>query len=1212
MRWNMFKFTRPKSTRKPVRRTIPALEQLESRLTPSNVNVVMYHNDNSSTGQNLNETILTPANVNSSTFGKLFSTPVDGQVYAQPLYMANLKITTGTNQGTHNVVFVATEHDSLYAIDAATGTILWHDALLHAVDGGTVTPVPSSDVNSGDIYPEIGITATPVIDAGTGTIYVEAKTKEVAGDGNHYVHQLYAINISNGSYVNGSPVLIADSLGDTPVLTHPGVVMPEVNGTGDGNDGNGHIYFDALRQHDRPGLTIANGNVYLAFASHGDNGPYHGWVLSYSLSTLTLNGVLCTTPNGGLGGIWSSGDHLPVDAQGNLYFETGNGTFDTTLNTNGMPVNGDYGDSFVKIAVDPTTSPTNQNINGWGLKVVDYFTPYDQANLNNYDLDLGSGGPMLLPDSVGSTAHPHLMVGAGKEGRIYLIDRDNMGHFDPNTDHVVQETDNTTISGSFDTPAYYNGQIYYVGGSNIGNPNDVGKTFSISNGQISLTPTSQGPDYYNYPGSTPSISANGTTNGIVWTVDTGSNELRAYSASGFNDELYTTDQAPNGRDVLTGSIVKFSVPTIANGQVYLGSSDALNVYGLLAQATKPPAAPSNLTAKAISGTSIQLTWKDNSIPPNKATGFYIEDSTDDVHFTQIATVGAGTTLYTVGGLDVATTYYFRVRAFNTIGDSGYSNTAKATTLNQVPVLDFSNGFANAGNLLTLNGSAKINGNDLELTDGGYFEAGSAFSTHAVLVSKFSTQFSFQLSAGTYTADGITFCIQSDSPTALGGLGGGLGYVGVNNSVAVKFDLYNNSGEGVDSTGLYTDGAAPTIPAIDLSNTGIDLHSGHVFDVAMTYNGSVLTVTETDTSTLASATQSYNINIPATVGTASGMAYVGFTGGTGGLTSVQNILTWTYSTNTKPPAAPSNLTAKAVSGTETELTWKNNADNQTGFRIERASNEAFTQNLTTFLVGANATNFVDTGLTSGTTYYYRVRAENPVGVSANSNTASAITPVAPAAVTNLHVTRVTPNEVDLSWKNQATNATHIEVFRQKGSNDFILIADLPPTADSLSDTGLVLPLSPNTHYTYNVVAINLAGPSSPASVSIVTGQVPATNANAGGSASPIHPAAVPSLLGSAGRGSGDKGVPDGAAINLGNTSIGLHSGDIFNVSMLFNGTNLRVWTADTQTGKMAEQVYRVNIPESVGGGAANLGFTGETGVLTVLQDILDWDFDPTTV
>ncbi|HEV3255509.1 MAG TPA: S8 family serine peptidase, partial [Gemmataceae bacterium] len=548
---------------------------LEAHLARSATNVLTYHNDNASTGQNLTETVLTPANVNSTSFGKLFSTAVDGQVYAQPLYMAGVNITMGANQGIHNVVVVATQHDSLYAIDADNGTLLWQVSLLHAVHGGTVTSVPNGDVNSSDISPEIGVTSTPVIDPTTGTIYVEAKTKEVVGGTtNHYIHQLYAIDIGSGAEKFGSPVVIADSIGDTYVSG------PTVNGTGDGSSG-GTVFFDALRQMNRSGLTLLNGTLYLGFASHGDNGPYHGWVLGYNAANLQPTAVFNTTPNGGLGGIWQSGGRIAVDSNGFLYFETGNGTFDTTLNAQGFPINGDYGDSFMKLAVDPTSTPTNQNINGWGLKVVDYFTPFDQANLNNGDIDLGSGAPLILPDSVGSAAHAQLLVGAGKEGRIYVIDRNNMGHFSPTTDNVVQETPNDTISGSFDTPAYFNDSIYYVGGSNIGNPNDVGKTFSISNGVLSTSPTSQGPDSYAYPGSTPSISANGSSNGIVWDLDTGTNQLRAYDASSYAKELYTSAQAPNNRDAL-GTVVKFTVPTVSSGDVYVGTANSLVAYGPIA------------------------------------------------------------------------------------------------------------------------------------------------------------------------------------------------------------------------------------------------------------------------------------------------------------------------------------------------------------------------------------------------------------------------------------------------------------------------------------------------------------------------------------------------------------------------------------------------------------------------------------------------------
>jgi hypothetical protein len=296
---NLFRFSGKRPARRPAWHRIGlGLEELESRLVPS-ANVLHYHNDNANTGQNQSETSLTPANVNSTSFGKLFSTTVDGQVYAQPLVMTGVNITTGTQQGTHDVVFVATEHDSLYAIDANTGSVLWHDALLPSHYGGTVTTVPNGDVNSDDLTPEIGITATPVIDPGTHTLYLEEKTKEVTGGNNHYLHWLQAIDLGSGAAKLGGPVLIADSNGDTYVSG------PTVNGTGQNPVGApaGKVAFDSLRQMERPGLTLANGNVYLAYASHGDNTPYHGWILGYSASTLAPTAVFNTTPNGGLGGV---------------------------------------------------------------------------------------------------------------------------------------------------------------------------------------------------------------------------------------------------------------------------------------------------------------------------------------------------------------------------------------------------------------------------------------------------------------------------------------------------------------------------------------------------------------------------------------------------------------------------------------------------------------------------------------------------------------------------------------------------------------------------------------------------------------------------------------------------------------------------------------------------------------------------------------------
>ena len=389
-----------------------AVEALESRTLLSSV--TQYHNDASSTGQNLTEISLTPTNVNSNTFGKLSSTTVDGQVYAQPLYVPSVNITTGPYQGTHNVTFVATENDSLYAIDANTGTILWQQSFLVAepslANVTSVTPVSSSDVNTTDINPIIGITGTPVIDG--GYIYLAAATKQIVSGiitTPHFVYTLYKVSLSNGTYTS---TVIGDTTYNVKYSNYtfnsgPYVLDPQGQGDGEvtamiNGASQNVVYFNALRANNRAALTAYDGNVYVSFASHGDNTPYHGWILGFSESSLTPTAVFNANPNGSDTGIWQGGGAISIDPQGYMYVETGNGTFDTTLNPSGFPIYGDYGDSFIKIALDSTTSQNNQNINGWGLKVVDYFTPQNQAALSSADQDLGSGGPLILPATAGS------------------------------------------------------------------------------------------------------------------------------------------------------------------------------------------------------------------------------------------------------------------------------------------------------------------------------------------------------------------------------------------------------------------------------------------------------------------------------------------------------------------------------------------------------------------------------------------------------------------------------------------------------------------------------------------------------------------------------------------------------------------------------------------------------------------------------------------
>ncbi|MGH9775422.1 MAG: hypothetical protein ACRD50_10800, partial [Candidatus Acidiferrales bacterium] len=511
--------------------------------TGSTVSVLTYHNDLARTGQNLNETNLTPANVNTATFGKKFTDPVDGFIYAQPLYMPNLAV---SGKGTHNAVFVATENDTVYAFDAdASGSPLWQTSLL--LPGEQPLAITDYDSTGGctDLITTTGVTGTPVIDPSTNTLYVIANSKTSSSGPFH--QRLHAIDITTGLEKAGSPV----------------EVQATVSGTGDGGS---TVTFSPLMQLQRPGLALANGVVYFGFGSHCDIQTYHGWLFAYSASSLNQLAVYVTTANGAEGAIWQAGGAPSIDSANNIFVAIGNGTFDA--NTNGV----DYGDSYLKLALSGST-----------VTVQDFFTPFNQAQLFSADLDLGSSAPVLLPDSAGSAAHPHLMIGAGKGGTIYLVDRDNMGKFNSSTNNVVQFIDNAIGNSSsgenFSTAAYWNGFVYYGGVS------DKLKAFAITNGALSTSPTSQATTVFGFPGSTPAISANGTSNGIVWALQLdhftgGPAILHAYDATNLSTELYNSTQAANSRDQADPA-VKFTVPTIANGKVYFGTRDHLDVYGSL-------------------------------------------------------------------------------------------------------------------------------------------------------------------------------------------------------------------------------------------------------------------------------------------------------------------------------------------------------------------------------------------------------------------------------------------------------------------------------------------------------------------------------------------------------------------------------------------------------------------------------------------------------
>jgi len=536
-------------------------------LNLTKISVLTYHYDNTRQGQNTNETLLSPANVNMASFGKLFSYPVDGYVYAQPLIVTNLNI---PGKGVRDVLLVATMNDSVYAFDAnnngdANGGLLWKTNL------GVASPSPSTEygtlyhaVGNLDVVPEEGMAAAPVIDPVSGTIYMDAFTREVvAGVSTNYFHRIHALNITNGNEQPYSPVVVKATVPGTG-LNGGGTGTPQTTGT--------TVSFNAVQHMERPALTLAGGILYLAYGSHDDTNPYHGWVFGYNPTNLTQVSAFNTTPNSSMGAIWMGGDGLCVDASNNIYFETGNGPFDA--NTGG----GDYSDSFVKLA-----TATNR------LAVADYFTPYNQAALSGGDTDLGSGGPLLLPDSVGSTNHPHLIVGAGKEGKIYLVDRDNMGHYNSaNDNQIVQELPGA-IGGVWSAPAYFNHRIYYNGNG------DVLKAFLITNGVLVATPDSESATSIGFPGATPTISANGTNNGIAWVIDDGAYlssgpaVLHAYNATNLAIELYNSSQNLS-RDN-PGPAVKMVPPVIAGGKVYVGAQYAVSVFGAAAFLAGPAIAP---------------------------------------------------------------------------------------------------------------------------------------------------------------------------------------------------------------------------------------------------------------------------------------------------------------------------------------------------------------------------------------------------------------------------------------------------------------------------------------------------------------------------------------------------------------------------------------------------------------------------------------------
>lgn len=497
--------------------------------------VTTYKNDLSRSGQNLSESALTLTTVTSSTFGLLRTLPVDGKVDAQPLYLSQLSVAGGS----FNTVFVATEHDSVYAFDSESGAVLWHVSLLGTGE------TPSDTRGCTQVMPEIGVTSTPVIDRAAGahgTLYVVAMSIDAQSN---FHQRLHALDVTTGAELLNGPIDINGAFPATGTATSS---------------------FDPKSYEERAALLLLNGTIYTSWTSHCDIKPYGGWIITYAESSLARNGVLNVAANSSSGpAIWMAGGGPAVDSSGNIYLLTANGVFETTMDANGFPSGQDFGNSFLKIS----------NVSA-GLKVLDYFTMFNEVAESNGDLDLGSGGGMLLPDLMDSASTVrHLMVGAGKDGNIYVVDRDAMGRFNAGSNKNYQTLSGVLTGGIWSTPAYFNGTVYY------GDVSGTLKAFAISSARLGATPQSQSATQFTYPGTAPSVSANGTANGIVWAHENANLAvLHAYDAANLAHEIYNSNQAAGNRDQF-GTGNKYITPTVADGKVFVGTANSVAVFGLL-------------------------------------------------------------------------------------------------------------------------------------------------------------------------------------------------------------------------------------------------------------------------------------------------------------------------------------------------------------------------------------------------------------------------------------------------------------------------------------------------------------------------------------------------------------------------------------------------------------------------------------------------------
>jgi hypothetical protein len=1338
------------------------VEALELRLNPSNVSVLSFHNDPGLTGANLQETVLTPSNVNSTNFGKLATVTTDGYAYASTLYVANLSI----NGTLHNVAYVSTEHDSVYAFDivnnpssptGVTISTLWQRSFITGGPGGPttagITSVPNADVGTGDIVPEIGITGSPVIDATTGTLYVIAKTKEVRADGAHYVQTLHALDITTGAdkYItsgNGGYV-IGDSKGDGFANQTTAIVV-----AGGGADSsiandrvNGRVAFNAFRENERSSLMLLNGRVYVAWASHGDNGPYHGWVVGFNETTLQPEKWFNTSPNTRAAGIWQSQGAISTDGTF-LYCVTGN-AFGGNPDPGFDPAHGNYGETALKL--DPSGP-------GTAITVASYFTPNEWLSLDNSDADFGSGGLMLLPAAVGSTAHPNLGVAVGKSGKIYLLDTTpghDMGGNVPagQTDQVVQ-TITAGPGGVWGTPAFYqdgpNTGIIYYHGSGVDT-----RAFRITNGVI--TPASAAYDSnqtFGFPGAQPIISANGAQNGstaIDWELQVdnygsqGLATLHAYVADPATGnvltELYNSNQVGQ-RDQLTAS-VKFTSATETNGWVLVAqgggaaagnpASGSFNVFGLFPTATAAPGAPTNLTGQGASPTSIQLNWTNPS--PNTATLIKIFRSPgDNQHYTQVNSVAGTATSYTDTGLTQGQTYFYKIQAANSAGSSAFSNEIQTNPTIAPPVLTADNvtsvkvslswtrpaaandhysversttaNFAtfttvasnipgsqtsyddtdpilvsqpgqyyyriraftspaetlfavsnvvgvkvgpNSGIInypppngfplppatpidLTANGSAAFAETTARLTNANN-QTGSVFSTNEENILNWNTTFQVRLHEGTqpFYANGFAFVIQAISPTALGQGLQGLGYQGILNSLAIKFDTNTNSPENGTggSTGIFFNGDRPTTPSqpgevnIMLDSTMVNLMSQSTKTITLSYaynaanpGSSVLHETISDPDHPSGTfTHDYTVDLPSLLGlpvNGNSIGWVGFTASTGSSNwwELQDILNWVYTP--VGPAAPHGLTASASSNAN-DLSWKATSADEEGYFIERSTdpNSGFTRIGQT---AAGVTTFHDdnggAGLTNPMQYFYRVQAFNHAGPG-GSELDSGYSNIASSNVVNIPFGSGFPNANNLTLNGGAAlNGTALRLTDAGGSEARSAFFNTIVGTGAFTTT-FVLRDQPQSGSADSVSFVMQANP---AGLTAVGG-----NGGGGGYSGMNNSIAIKFDLYSGGTHTPTTGLymngqnpgqaPGGQSIALG-TGINLgqpgQSGNPLQVTLSYDGTGMLTETVvDTVTKAMFTHTYTINISQTIGANRAYVGFTGGTGGETAIQEILTW-------